>query len=166
MKCLVFSDSHRNTRNMRVALAKHPDAEAVFFLGDGLSDIDEVHYSFPNVKFLAVRGNCDFRSVAMEEIIGKTGEIELCGKKIVYTHGDLFGAKYGTAGLERLALQKNADIVLFGHTHTPYLSYFNEDDGKPFYLFNPGSVGYREGSFGILTLNESSEPLFSHGSFA
>ena len=40
MKCLVFSDSHRNTRNMREALLRNPDAEVVFFLGDGLSDAD------------------------------------------------------------------------------------------------------------------------------
>ena len=42
MKCLVFSDSHGDSRNMREALARNPDAEVVFFLGDGLYDADTV----------------------------------------------------------------------------------------------------------------------------
>ncbi len=164
MKCLIFSDSHNYSYHMSRALRLHKDAEIVFFLGDGLSDIDEVRYAFPSVKFLAVRGNCDFRMVALDEIVQKTAEIEISGKRIVYTHGDLYGAKYGTAGLEKLARDKNADIVLFGHTHLPELKYFSDCE-KPFYLFNPGSIGSRAGMYGILTLTEGQEPLFSHGNF-
>ena len=162
MKCLVFSDSHNFSTTMRKALFYNKDTEVVFFLGDGISDLDEIQPLFPNVKFLAVRGNCDFRFVFSERIVQKTEEITLCSKKIVFTHGDLYGAKYGTAGLERLANEKSADIVLFGHTHIPCCSYFGEGD-KPFYLFNPGSASYREGSFGIITLSDNAEPLFSHG---
>ena len=58
MKCLVFSDSHSYYYSMVRALKLHPDAEIVFFLGDGLSDIDYVAEHLPNAKFLAVRGNC------------------------------------------------------------------------------------------------------------
>ena len=64
----------------------------------------------------------------------------------------------------KLAMDKNADIVLFGHTHTPELKYVSEYE-KPFYLFNPGSIGSGKGSYGILTLTEGQEPLFSHGNF-
>ena len=39
-KILVFSDSHGTTHNMRRAIDMHPDAEVIFFLGDGLSDIE------------------------------------------------------------------------------------------------------------------------------
>ena len=164
MKCLCFSDSHGNLLTMKMALNKHPNAEVIFFLGDGLSDIDEIEYSCSAVKFLAVRGNCDFRMVALGEIVQKTAEIEISGKRIVYTHGDLYGAKYGTAGLEKLARDRNADIVLFGHTHEPELKYFGDED-KPFYLFNPGSISSGRGSYGILTLTEGQEPFFSHGNF-
>lgn len=165
MKCLVFSDSHGCVRNMRRALSLNRDAEVVFFLGDGLTDLDEIWQDFPNVKFLAVRGNCDLRALSMGQMADKCSSIELLGKRIVYTHGDLYGAKYGTAGLERLAEERLADIVLFGHTHTPHTKYFSSGRKKPFYLFNPGSAGSRDGSFGILTLNEGQEPLFSNGNF-
>ena len=40
MKCLCFSDSHGNSLGIRRALNMHPDAEVVFFLGDGLSDAE------------------------------------------------------------------------------------------------------------------------------
>ena len=57
MKCIVFSDSHRNTRNMREALRIHPDAEIVFFLGDGLSDADLVASGDNARAWFAVAGN-------------------------------------------------------------------------------------------------------------
>ena len=42
MKCLVFSDSHGDTAYIKRAILKNKDAEVLFFLGDGLYDIDEV----------------------------------------------------------------------------------------------------------------------------
>ena len=148
---------------MRAALAMHPDADAVFFLGDGLSDIDDVRLDFPSVAFFAVKGNCDFRSYALDSWVEKTEEIVLLGKKIVYTHGDLFDAKYGTRELETLAEKRNADIILFGHTHTPFCSYYSKDSGG-YYLFNPGSASAGGASFGLITIEMDKEPLFSHGS--
>ena len=165
MKCLIFSDSHNYPYHMEKAILKNPDTELVFFLGDGLSDLEELYYRFPKIKFLPVKGNCDFRFIVCGEAVSKTAEINICGKKIVYTHGDLYGAKYGKTGLCDLARSRFADIVLFGHTHTPDLEYVNDAD-RPYYLFNPGSVGAREGNFGIMTIVEGQEPLFSHGSFA
>ena len=165
MKCLIFSDSHNYSYHMERAIRKNPDADIVFFLGDGLSDIEDLFYKFPNIKFLAVKGNCDFRYIVFGQAVQKTSEITIEGKKIVYTHGDLYGAKYGEVGLSDLARSRSADIVLYGHTHIPKIEYIGDSDA-PFYLFNPGSVGVREGNFGIMTLNYGKEPLFSHGSFA
>ena len=164
MKCLVFSDSHNYIYFMEKALYMHKDAEVVFFLGDGLYELEDVYYKFPGQKFFAVKGNCDYTYITMGEAATKTAEIEILGKRIVYTHGDLYGAKYGSAGLESLARERGADVVLYGHTHTPACEYFSEYE-KPFYLFNPGSVGGRDGSYGIITLEEGKEPLFSHGNF-
>ena len=165
MKCLVFSDSHNDFYFMKKAISLHPDAEVVFFLGDGLSDLEEIYLTFADKKFLAVKGNCDFRMIAMNSFVPKTAEIELLGKKIVYTHGDLYGAKYGMAGLEKLSKEKNADIVLFGHTHTSSVEYVTSEDYKPFYLFNPGSIGrphLTRPTYGVLTLADG-QYLLSHG---
>ena len=186
MKCLVFSDSHGDTSYIRRAILKHKDAEALFFLGDGLVDADDaVNRSFLGAYF-KVKGNCDWGYSSYDSSVKKTDEVVLLGKRIVFTHGDLYNAKSTTQDLSTMAIMRNADIVLFGHTHTPteiFVSTESEEyklakaslterglidaecEAKPYYLFNPGSISYRDGvpTYGILTLTENKEPLFSHG---
>ena len=162
MKCLVFSDSHGSVMCMKEVLRMHRDAEVVFFLGDGISDVEQLAISDSTRAWIVVRGNCDFRSVFMNSDVKKVEKISLLGYNIILTHGDLYGAKGGVGGLVNLARQENADILLFGHTHSPHEEYINEYE-KPFYLFNPGSASLQSGSFGVLTLGKT--VLFSHGNF-
>lgn len=157
MKCLIFSDSHGSFSGMRRALDKHPDAEVVFFLGDGLSDADFLARHEKERMWVAVRGNCDFVSLFCDREVLKTEEIFLEGKKIVATHGDLYQVKYGLENIKSLAQSRKADIVLFGHTHLPYEEFAGGEN--QFYLFNPGASSQ---SYGILTLSENAV-LFSHG---
>ena len=151
---------------MRRALLLHPDAEVVFFLGDGVWDLDRVAAEDYRRAYYAVRGNNDFGAHFRGEPVEKLVQVTLLGRKILLTHGDLYGARYGTEGLCALARAKGADILLFGHTHTPYEAFVPAKDGSaPFYLFNPGAIlpGYGEPShYGILTLDEKTI-LFSHG---
>ena len=164
MKILCFSDSHGTNLYMKRALTMHPDAELVLFLGDGLDDADELAESDTRHRWLAVRGNCDRSTVFSGVQIKKTDFLTLEGRKIVFTHGDLYGAKYGDGGLLGLAKETDADIIVYGHTHSPRESYV-ELLGRGVYLFNPGSVGesFPHGaSFGIITLDGDSV-LFSHG---
>ena len=160
MKCLVFSDSHGSDSLIKEALAMHSDAEAVFFLGDGLREVDILSEEYPEKFWIAVRGNCDFYSFFKGAPAEKLETVSLGGYKIVLTHGDLYGVKYGSAGLIKLARDTSADIVLFGHTHAPFEKYISEYE-KPFYLFNPGSISLSSGSYGIMTLAKI--PFFSHG---
>ncbi len=163
MKCLCFSDSHGTSSYMRRALKLHPDAEVIFFLGDGLSDLEELVYDRTKA-WLAVKGNCDYVSEVGGNFAKKLDSITICGRKILFTHGDLYGVKYGTDGIISLAREQDADVVLFGHTHIPFEKYLSDGD-KPLYLFNPGSVGvpYRaETSYGIIYFTEQGVS-FSHG---
>ena len=128
MKCLVFSDSHGNTRNMRQALLSHPDAEVVFFLGDGLSDADLVSSGDSGRAWLPVAGNCDFSPMFRDSFVKKTDAITLEGVRIAFTHGDLYGAKYGIGGLLSLAKEQGASLVLFGHTHEPLEKYIPTEE--------------------------------------
>ncbi len=164
MKCIIFSDSHGRTEGMARVMRMNPDADAVFFLGDGMRDIEGIKESFPSHTYFAVRGNCDFTSMMGGTPIAKTDEVILEGKKIVFTHGDMYSVKYTTDRLLYLAEERMADVVLFGHTHEPYSHYENGD--HPFYLFNPGSIGeprFDEPSFGVLTIRNG-QILLSHGS--
>jgi putative phosphoesterase len=163
MKIIIFSDSHGSPYNMERALRMHKDAEAVFFLGDGLTDIDGIRLSDEARMWLAVKGNCDFRGIFMNAEAAKIEQITLEGRNIILTHGDMYDVKYGTEKIKSLAQSRKADIVLFGHTHQPYNEYVPGD--RPFYLFNPGSIGNHPYSFGVLTLSEGAV-LLSHGSLA
>ena len=176
MKCLIFSDTHGNPALVHKALKMHRDAEAVFFLGDGLSDFADINFSNLNMAFYPVRGNCDPSSVSYFSYdVPKRDSVTLMGRKIIFTHGDLYYAKESTMRLEWLCESMEGDILLFGHTHLRFEKYVDTEEKykemnsdpeailkmKNYYLFNPGSAGYNR-SYGILTLTDNSI-LFSHG---
>ena len=132
MKACVFSDSHGYAANMISAIElEKPDF--CFFLGDGERDLARLEAKFPGLPVYAVRGNCDFGTELKNVLI-----CEVEGIRVFMTHGHLSYVKYDYR-LETLisqALEAEADIALFGHTHSQHLS---ESNGVT--LLNPGSVG-------------------------
>lgn len=151
IKCLVLSDSHGRAEALRTAIKRRPDVDAVFFLGDGLNDLETVRNDIsPTTSLFAVKGNCDFCAY-IDRPTYKVDSITLGDKKIIFTHGDLYGVKYGMDGLIRLAEQTSADVILFGHTHEYHEEYING-----VYYFNPGSVkgGFGYATAGILTITD------------
>ncbi len=164
MDFLIFSDSHgKRNRIERVLDRQIRMPDAIFFLGDGITDLDDRERGIPVFR---VRRNCDWRigdAEIPEELI-----LTFEGKRILLCHGHRFGAKSGTAGLLRAAIGQNADFVLFGHTHSPFSETVpagtqigTEFLERPVTLFNPGSIGYG-GSFGSLRLTQQTF-LLSHG---
>ena len=64
--------------------------------------------------------------------------LELEGCRVMMTHGHYY---YVTAGLRDLVLEAKAndcDVVMFGHTHVPFL---NEEDSS-LTVLNPGSISF------------------------
>lgn len=168
MELLVLSDSHGRISRISEAYErqiKKPDA--VVFLGDGIKDVS--YCDFRESALFCVVGNCDmFTSIgrvsAENEIVMTLG-----GKRIMMTHGDAYGVKSTLARLIMAAVRNRADIVLFGHTHTPLALYLPEGESeygikleKPLYLFNPGSVGGYDGSFGTVCIRDDGV-ILSHG---
>ena len=162
IKCLIFSDSHGSgLHRMQRVIELHPDAVAVFFLGDGLSEAETLPARYPGRTFLFVRGNCDFSPLSPVE---ETDIITLDGVRIVFTHGHKYDAKYSYHGLASLAASRAAKICLFGHTHSPTEQYRGEAE-CPFTLFNPGSIGrpnLGRPTYGVLTIADG-QYLLSHG---
>ncbi len=132
MRLLVVSDIHGREEKLERALDAQPTARTVFFLGDGLRETQTVADRHPERTFFCVPGNCDF-AVGLP-----AAGLELCGgRRIFYTHGHRYGVKGGLTALSLAAAERQAQIVLFGHTHVPYECY---EDGV--WYFNPGSLGY------------------------
>ena len=97
MKVLVVSDVHGRVTPLRWLL-KNETADALFFLGDGLYDLDQAiaaNGAAPDYPIYRVRGNCDIGFDDPAEGLAPFG-----GVLFFYTHGHLFGVK---SGYERIA---------------------------------------------------------------
>ena len=166
MEFLCLSDSHGCTKNILEVLSrqiKRPDG--IIFLGDGLRDF--TYCDLGDIPLYSVRGNCDSKLFPIELYADDERILDIYGKKIMLTHGHMYGVKSGMSRLIYAAAEKNADVVLFGHTHIPLEAYIDKDNSeildKPLYIMNPGSVGSYDGDFGLLTVTRKGEILLSHG---
>lgn len=162
---IVFSDSHGNTKNIEKALSlqiKKPDA--LLFLGDGLSSFSYIDTM--GIKTYFVSGNCDVNAFSYGSM-GDEFLFELNDKRIFMTHGHKYDVKYSLVRLIYAAREKDADIVLFGHTHIPYEGVITKESypslglTKNIYLLNPGSV--KDGHFGVVSVDRCGNVLLSHG---
>ncbi len=173
MKILVLSDSHGRSDLLLRAVELCGDADALLHLGDGYRDVK--YSSFPEEKCFLVRGNGeDWGPLACNDIPREL-LLDFEGVKVLMLHGHKpYNVKYG-ADFERMiayAADKDADILLFGHTHSTFNKTYTEGTpicGRPLTknitVFNPGSVGeprFENGSFGVLTIRDGI-PLLSHG---
>ena len=160
MKILILSDAHGANRRIEGAIALHPDAELILYLGDGSRGACDVFSTLPpNVAAVAVHGNCDgpFSGGLRDEEI-----LDLEGHRILLCHGHRYGVKGGLGHLIASEKRQGADSALFGHTHERHEEYLPE---YGLWLFNPGALSYPERgepSFGLLTLTPTGL-LFSHG---
>lgn len=130
MKVLAVSDSHGDYEAIcRAVERERPDMLA--HLGDGWRDVDEARRRFPELPVERVPGNCDLR--AGEDAVRV---VLLEGRRIMLCHGHTFGVKYDLNRLLYAALEREADAVLFGHTHRPYV-----DVVQGVVMLNPGAIG-------------------------
>ncbi len=131
MKVLVLSDSHGAVAKLRSILEREADCETVFFLGDGLSDIEKIKNDYPDRKFITVKGNCDLYAAGEKDAYKY-----IDGITIFATHGDLYSVKYTLNDLIAKLKSVRGNLALYGHTHKADLQ------GYPSGIFavNPGAV--------------------------
>lgn len=152
MHFLVVSDIHG--ADTEPICQKAGDFDGLIFLGDGADCLPRLRKAFPVCH--AVAGNCDGRlfDLPLEK------ELRIEGKRLLLTHGHRYGVKWGLSVLADEAHARGCDAVLFGHTHTPTLTY---DGGVG--LFNPGAVTALRSTFGVLDVRKDGI-LFSVASFS
>lgn len=142
----VVSDSHEDEDRLFLAARRLGKLDALCFLGDVVSDAEYLQAQLGllgrSTVCYTVRGNNDFASNYPLELT-----VELMGRKLLLTHGHLWGVKQGLNRLTYHAQESRADIVLYGHTHVPYSGY----DSNIFFL-NPGAAGFRKPTCAVLTL--------------
>ena len=141
MKSLIVSDTHGRHSAFDKALKEAGKIDALVHLGDteGGEDYIEAVCGCPAY---VLAGNNDFFSDNLREM-----EVVFGTKKAFMTHGHYYYVSLGPERIIEEGKMRNADIVMFGHTHKPFLEMI---DGM--IVLNPGSLSYprqegRKGSY-------------------
>lgn len=149
----VLGDTHNNTEKVLKALQQQ-NIEYFLFTGDYYSDAVRLGRSL-KLDFTGVFGNCDLLSDKKGD--AKEEEFLYIGEKKVYVlHGHQYRVKESLTPLYYRALEIEADVVIFGHTHVPL---YKEIDG--ILLLNPGSPAKpRQGYQGTYMIIDNGEDNF------
>lgn len=149
---LILSDSHGCVERINEVLARN-GARRVIFLGDGLRDIDAADIATREVY--TVRGNCDWCFDQPDEAL----EI-FDGCRVFFTHGHKYGVKAGLGAALVAAAARDADVLLYGHTHRTFEATYRAGTvlgnglalKKPLLVICPGAIGDRPATFATLTI--------------
>ena len=140
-RILVISDSHGNTSALEKLKREMEKADYIFHLGDHWYDMKPYLADYDR-KIYTVFGNCDGG--------GEDYEIAIEGVKILLTHGDRYHVKSSLFRVYLKALEVNAKLVLFGHTHTPINTMKNGVT-----LVNPGALNNAlKKTYAVVELND------------
>lgn len=150
-RILLLSDSHGNVDNMAEAVRREkPDL--ILHMGDCWNDAVRLRRRFPGIPLEQVVGNCDFNQGESERLL----EVE--GKRILMCHGHTYGVKSSLLTLEYAGREKDADIILFGHTHQLFY-----DRCERSWMINPGSIAGRplciRATYAVITLEEGNDDI-------
>jgi len=129
MRIGVISDTHRNASCIEALEGKIKALDMIIHLGDNVDDISLIR-KYYNGRIINVKGNCDFSANTPYDRVE-----DISGKKIFLTHGHRYNVKEGLHRLRDKALETEADIVLYGHTHIGQIDF---EDG--IWYINPGSA--------------------------
>lgn len=154
MRILIVSDTHRYHKNLEQVLEQVTPINMMIHLGDVEGCESEI-IRMAGCPVEIVAGNNDFFSQQPRE-----KELRLGKYRVLITHGHYYHVGNGTADIRREALARGYDIVMFGHTHMPFL-----DDSDNRILLNPGSISYprQEGrcpSYIIMEIDQKGEARF------
>lgn len=129
LRFLVISDTHGVRNPMKKLYEQYPN-DGIIHLGDHIEDARWMLERTNGHPVYRVRGNCDFSAPGEDALL-----LELGGVKLLLMHGHRFGVKSGYGGALAEAKRQEADVLLFGHTHIPFME---ERDGV--LMLNPGSL--------------------------
>lgn len=154
MKILIVSDTHGRHGNLDEVLEREGKIDMLLHLGDVE---DDEHYieAIAECPVHMLSGNNDFFSYLPGE-----KEIKIGRYRVFMTHGHGYYVSMNTRRLREAAKARSVDIVMFGHTHKPYIDV--EGDLK---IINPGSLSYprqegRQASYVVMEINANGNASF------
>ena len=113
----------------------------------------EVAAEFPERTVTMVAGNCDIARMEPAERL-----LELAGRRLLMLHGHTRRVKAGLTPAIAAARAKECDLLLYGHTHTPFVGY---EEGL--HILCPGSIARRNShTYGVVDITPAGVVCFTH----
>lgn len=152
MKILIVSDTHKAHISLEQVLEREKPIDMLIHLGDVEGGADYIE-ALADCPVHIVAGNNDYFSDLPQE-----EEFVVEGNHIFITHGHYYYVSMGESDLLKEAKGRDADMVMYGHTHKPSL---HEEDGVT--ILNPGSISYprqsgRQKTYMIMEIDASGVP--------
>ena len=136
MKILIVSDTHRRDGNLQTVIEKTAPFDMLIHLGDAEGSEDRIEEwckeQNPDCQVYIILGNNDFFSN-----LDREKEIQIGNYRAFLTHGHFYSVSVGTERLVDEGKDRKVDIVMFGHTHKPYLEH-----KEGITVLNPGSLSF------------------------
>lgn len=127
------------------AVSVFGEIDAVIHTGDSERIDDEYYQEICGMPIMGVKGNNDYNGAPLFLLV------TLGGKNIFVTHGHSYGVYMGVQSLYYAGLEKEADIIIYGHTHRA-----DHIKAKDVDIINPGSLsGVRSGccSYAVIQID-------------
>lgn len=155
MKILVVSDTHGRNEALKELLGRVKPIDMLIHCGDAEGSEDYIR-TVAECPVHIVAGNNDFFSELPKEE-------EFCIGKyhVLLTHGHYYYISMGTEMLKEDARARGFNLVMFGHTHRPYL-----EKDPDITILNPGSLSYprqegRRPSYIMIDIDRNGEAHFA-----
>lgn len=129
MKILIVSDSHGRTNHLERVIDKVGTLDLFIHLGD-VEDREDYIQKIVRCETAMVSGNNDYFTSLERELIIQIGRYTA-----LLTHGHRYQVNYGTEMIRNIGIERGVDIVMYGHTHKPYMNTTGAVT-----LINPGSI--------------------------
>ena len=154
MRVLIVSDTHGRLTALDRALEEAGHIDMFIHLGDVEGGEEYINAVVDCEKHL-VKGNNDFFSDLPRE-----EEFNIGRYKAFISHGHPYYVSLDPEYIREEGESRNADIIMFGHTHRPF---FEQKNGIT--VLNPGSLSFprqegRRGSYMIMEIDGDKEPVF------
>ena len=130
MRIGVISDTHGKMDTALRILPQMVDVSLIIHLGDFLEDSIYLKDNC-KTKIIAIRGNCDRDPLEKDEIVLSFGS-----HKLFAVHGHQYGVKADLTRLYYRALELGCNIALYGHTHVPMITIYDD-----VLVINPKKIG-------------------------
>lgn len=156
MRILVISDSHGKNDDVKQVIEQVGEIDMFIHLGDIERGPDYIR-ELAGCECHMVAGNNDYDIdlPAMDSFM-------IGDKNVFITHGHRFYVGGGVERLREFAMDNGYDIVMYGHTHVPFL------ERGEVTILNPGSISYprqdgRKHTFMIIEVDDKGELHYHQG---